>query len=802
MKIKKSTEHMISRFSILVILTVMLIVMIPYGVFAASTVTVGMQTNDNSGAHPDAIYNFSISFTEQLTSVNVELVFNDNNKIDTRPRTVTVALARNGADADSKEVTVNTAGVSKFYVSFENLPVSDSNGKTYNYTISCTALDGYTQTIDGYRVTYTINGSTPPPISTGVFTTEKEAAAGIFPLANTQRNYNLPDSIYNAAKASNGTFTKAGEGTYTFSLRLWETLAIPDMPNLVSYTVAFTGAALNGGSYSIKPESFYVDGAVGQSTGGTAAGKSSTVFNYSPSLLKLTLHHRDIETEQPVFQTEYIRFDARGNLSVDAKTTIKDYKPVGVTNRSYNGETENKEYTFYYQSTNVEVDKIKISGQVFWEDNDITMRPKTVEIKLLCDNEVIKVKTIAVNEENSQPFSFGDFPIMDKDKKNHVYTVTQVPSVIDGYKNPSYEGDAKVGFVIVNILGTSDASAGNLLSTNPRNTESPPEEPPPGGLTNGDNSSLFNMGTALAGFIAMLVIGIIGIVERAKRKRNPDQKKPQRSAALRIMSMLLGLLLFVFALVLENITLPPAGFNANSIYFIPLSILMLISVGSFAFSKKSARRLKSRKALHEEVVLQAVNDLQHKDDASSVLGNENDISLNEPSQQYEPVLPEEPQQQYEPAMREEQQRQYEPVLREEPQQQYKPVLPEDIIRPTASAVSAPLEPSAENLSDGYAFKAETGELSKEDVVVSEPSEQFTKSAIKNLLIDEILTGLHGAHVAAAAQRPAHPIVVEPQPAPKSLDVYEYEKPVSAPQNERRYIENNTQVVIDDGWFGG
>ena len=855
MKKIRSTEQMISKLLIIVILAVMLVVMMPNSVSAASSVTVEMQTNADSGAHPDAIYNFSINFKHQVASVNVALVFNDGNNVTSvRPDTVKVTLMRNSTAVESKDVAVKPNSSSNFNVLFGNLPASDDNGNNYNYTVSCTSSAAYgdlqyTSTPEGYTVNYNIkkftftvyhkdsatdevipgttvivpdimyganytavrithasynkpldsvdtvefsnitadtgyifyyepvnpsgasiggnsNGASAllglipgSAAKTDVSITEKKTAGnGKAPSASatTQQNYNLPDNAYNATKASNGSFTKTGDGTYSFSLRLGEALVIPSLPNNVSYTVSFTGATLNGSSYSIKSANFTVDGSVGQQTSGTAAGKPKTVFRYSPPLLTLTLQHKDIETELPVSPTEYINFDSRGNLNIKAKTTIKDYKPVGVANRSYNGTTENRDYTFYYQSTDVEAGLQKISGQVFWEDNDITMRPKTVEIKLLCDDEVIQVKTIAVNEENSQPFSFGDFPIENEDKKAHIYTVSQVPSAIDGYKEPTYEGGAEAGFIIVNIIGTSTATTTTLFS----------DSPVKNGNTFGNNSSLFNISAAIAGFIAMLIIGVFGIVGQIKSKRHPDQKKPRKSAVQRIISMFLGLLLFVLALTLENISLPPAVFNANSVFFVPFLFLMLISVIMLAFSNKTAKRFANNKPLIEKYVPQPANDVRYKDESTQIFSNGKHIPL------------------------------------DKPKQQHKPMTLDDMSQLMASIVSEPLESGAE--SSPHIYKAESNEPPKKSELVNETNSNFAEFAIKNPLIDDdvSLTNLHVTkEITALKEETVHQTVAEQQPPLKSFDEHEHEKQVSAQHNANSYEENRAQIVIDDGWFG-
>lgn len=868
------TGQVISTFFVILLTVVIIFVMTPYeSVSAASALTVEMQSAANSGANKDIIYNFTISFKDQVTSVNVTLVFNDdNNSTSVRPAEVNVSLLRNGTEVDSKPVSVKSdSGSSTFETTFGNLPLSDSNGEAYKYTISCTSTgtDAYNIVNSGNTVTYNIKKPTvtinyvgknhkklgsetfvvlynasltvTPPAESGYAKPEpftinniksdqthdffyqksnphadsafigakntvdindirtqnisprQDSASAMAEQDGSSQNYNLPSDIFNAAKNSNGTFAKSGDGTYTFSLKAGEKLVIPNLPSLVGYVIEFTGATFDGKAYTISADYFTIDGSAGKSTGGTAAGRPNVVFKYLPPQLTLTLRHKDIDTDDAVFPNETIKFDSSGNLDVAAKTTIEDYKPVGVTSTSYKGVTENKEYTFYYQSTIVPEGDVRIAGQVLWEDDNDALynRPHAVDIELYCDGKIVGTKTVAVNEEEIQPFSFGNLPKESKEKKAYKYSVRQVPAAIDGYKSAVYQGGTEDGFIIINKKKPNNAIA-NLFSGN-KDKNGEGVVLPIGSLTNSDNSSLFNFGAALVGLLTAIAIALFGIVALIKEKRKKAQAKPKRSKALRTIAAVAGLSQVVLYFLFENTALPIAGFNANSIFYIPLSFLMLVSVVMFAFSNKKARGYKA--------------DLQSEADFNDLppdIGNYgyNDNTQNNCNAEDTGV---------------------EALTQQEMMQSAAAYEWQnnrlDNINYTLTTINeANLEEESSEW-DAKKFFHDFGavqneakkehteehtkkhiEKTKEHKTVVEPTVAFKETAIKNYLIDQILTGLHGTEQSTAP----HETAVKQFAGELSESVQtqaEFEPQTFTKSDTSSYDSQVTQTTNEHKWFG-
>ena len=85
------------------------------------------------------------------TSVSGTKTWNDNNNAyGTRPETITFKLYQNGGAEAFRTTTIgkNDAGYS-----FDNLPMYDSQGVKYTYTVSEDAVHGYTSTPNGYNFT-------------------------------------------------------------------------------------------------------------------------------------------------------------------------------------------------------------------------------------------------------------------------------------------------------------------------------------------------------------------------------------------------------------------------------------------------------------------------------------------------------------------------------------------------------------------------------------------------------------------------------------------------------------------------
>ena len=82
--------------------------------------------------------------TDATTSVNITKVWSGDSK-DDRPAAITISLLGNGVVID----TVTLTAAENWSHTFEALPTTDKNGRAYTYTVSETAVPGYTTQITG-----------------------------------------------------------------------------------------------------------------------------------------------------------------------------------------------------------------------------------------------------------------------------------------------------------------------------------------------------------------------------------------------------------------------------------------------------------------------------------------------------------------------------------------------------------------------------------------------------------------------------------------------------------------------------
>ncbi|MBM7710122.1 Cna B-type domain-containing protein, partial [Enterococcus lemanii] len=92
------------------------------------------------------------------TQVEVTKIWSDfNNQYNLRPDSITVRLIQNGTEIDKMKLTAN----SDWKGTFVELPLYDSKGKTYDYTILEDEVEGYTTKIVGTTITNTLRSRLP-----------------------------------------------------------------------------------------------------------------------------------------------------------------------------------------------------------------------------------------------------------------------------------------------------------------------------------------------------------------------------------------------------------------------------------------------------------------------------------------------------------------------------------------------------------------------------------------------------------------------------------------------------------------
>ena len=89
-------------------------------------------------------------------SLIVEKIWDDaNNQDGKRPESITVSLIKNG-QATNESITIKDDGKGNWQGTFKNLPVFE-NGNKIQYTIKEEPIEGYSSSIENYKITIAIS---------------------------------------------------------------------------------------------------------------------------------------------------------------------------------------------------------------------------------------------------------------------------------------------------------------------------------------------------------------------------------------------------------------------------------------------------------------------------------------------------------------------------------------------------------------------------------------------------------------------------------------------------------------------
>lgn len=92
------------------------------------------------------------SYKPQVMNLNVEKIWHDaNNQDGKRPDSITVSLIKNGQTTD-KTIIIKDDGKGNWQGTFTNLPVFE-NGNEIKYTIKEEPIEGYSSSIENYKIT-------------------------------------------------------------------------------------------------------------------------------------------------------------------------------------------------------------------------------------------------------------------------------------------------------------------------------------------------------------------------------------------------------------------------------------------------------------------------------------------------------------------------------------------------------------------------------------------------------------------------------------------------------------------------
>ena len=367
----------------------------------------------------------------EKTSIKGEKVWDDaDNQDGKRPDSVTIKLLADGVDTGKTAVATKA---NNWKYSFTDLDKTQADGKTeIAYTVEEVAVEGYTSTVDGYKVT---NTYTPETVEIPVSKVWNDAddQDGLRPseitvkvLAGTEVVATAKISAANEWKHTFTNLPKYKDGK--------EITYVVDEEAVENYSKSVDGNVITN-SYTPK-----VTNVAGEKVWNDDNNRDG--IRPEKITVKLLADGKEVASQEVSAATEWkYNFE---NLPVkkagkDIKYTVKEVAVEGYTSAVAEGNAV---------ITNThEIEKTKVTVSKEWYDgnNADGIRPESVTVRLWA-NGVATGKVVVLNKDNKWTYTFTDLP---KNENGQAISYTVVEDEVAGY-SATYMDKGNNVFVIQN----------------------------------------------------------------------------------------------------------------------------------------------------------------------------------------------------------------------------------------------------------------------------------------------------------------------------------------------------------------
>ncbi|MEO1769558.1 Cna B-type domain-containing protein [Candidatus Enterococcus ferrettii] len=358
--------------------------------------------------------------TNKPTEVRGQKIWKDNdNKLNTRPRSITVRLYQNGKEYAQQNVIADASG--NWNYAFTNLPKLDEKGAAYNYTVKEDPIKDYSTKIDGTTITNTYENKETTEINGQKVWKDYENKFKTRPVSIKIHLYQNGKEI----DAKEVQADKSGSWTYSFT-------------NLTKYDNK--GEAYN---YTVKedPVKGYKTSIEGTNITNTYENKETTEisgrkiwkdsdnkFNTRPRSITIRLYQNGME-----YTRQNVIADASGNWiysfmnlpKYDDKGEIYNYTVKEDPVKDYETKVEGTTITNTYENK----ETTEINGQKIWKDydNKFNTRPASINIHLYQNDKEFDAKKVQADKTGNWSYSFTNLPKYDAKGEAYNYTVKEDP---------------------------------------------------------------------------------------------------------------------------------------------------------------------------------------------------------------------------------------------------------------------------------------------------------------------------------------------------------------------------------------
>ena len=363
-------------------------------------------------------YDITNTYTPETTEVSGTKTWDDNDNQDgKRPTSITVNLYANGVYNQSKEVSADASG--NWTYSFTDLP-KYANGSEITYTVTENAVANYTTELNGYNIK---NSHTPETTKVEGIKTWKDAG---------NQDGKRPESI-TVKLLANGTEKKSQEVSAKTN---WK-YSFTDLPKYENgQEIVYTVVEENVEGYTTEYDTAAITNSY---TPGKTSATVKKIWNDAgnqdgkrPTSITVRLYANEKATETTAvlnkdnnWSATVADLDEKANGKAIEYTWKEEKVPDGYT---LTEATENGTTTLTNAHT---PETTEISGSKIWNDNDNQdgIRPDSITVKLLANDEV--VRTQEVTKDDDWKYNFTDLPKY-ADGKEITYTVEE--EAVEGYE--------------------------------------------------------------------------------------------------------------------------------------------------------------------------------------------------------------------------------------------------------------------------------------------------------------------------------------------------------------------------------
>ena len=398
------------------------------------TINEVIPTLENNYTYIKTINNYSI--TNQLAK-NLTITkkwIDNNNSYLTRPSNVVIKVLHN--NKEYKTVTITGDYTTNEWSNNIAVPVYDSEGNEYTYTLEELEVDNYSTTYDSTNLTFTNK------------LTGEEKITITKKWKDNSNSYNTrPLSINVILKQNNKNYKNI---TITGTTNTWtsEEITVPkydDNGIKYNYTIEESLTLNNYGLNEYDQSNYTITNSLKNNIDITITKKwidSDNEYNTRPKELKLTLLQNGKEyktitlngtTNTWTTNVEVPKYDDNQKeyqytIKEIDDGTLPDYKDIiysedglSVTNK-----------------LNKDIDLIITKNWIDY-DNEYKARPDTIKINLLRNGELYKELELSGNT-NTWTTIVKNMPVYDENSKKYIYTIEELPNdKINKYQKITYD---------------------------------------------------------------------------------------------------------------------------------------------------------------------------------------------------------------------------------------------------------------------------------------------------------------------------------------------------------------------------